>query len=422
MRTAMKIGQRSTSIKSSNKKLRRPHSLQFRLIRAIALVVTLIVVVSLGTSIGQALLAPGTDSVAARLAEWGRTHGLGAVITSLEKGRYNLTPPKTGGTIAGGLPHSAKPSPSATAPAVSPTTIAPAPLQSLVTSPLEGEGTWQDLYSVGGNPAARVAFLRPDAVHTSYYVQVVWMDPKLVQFTLHPGYQVPGQPLTAPDQIPPSEIDSILATFNSGFHMSDSRGGYWQNGQLIAPLRTGAASMILATNGELKVENWPGGVPGTGIAAVRQNLDLLIYNGTVSPAATQENAKSWGLTVGNAAFVWRSAIGVRADGSIISVVGPAMTIESLASILHDAGVVNAMELDINQDWANYITYAHPSPGVAVPTVLPPPNPLINAHRYLQPSSRDFVSVLPRPQPRSAGTLIGPLRHNHDASPRPLTLH
>jgi hypothetical protein len=385
----------------SNRKTRRPRSSRFRLIRAIALVATLIIVVSLGTSIGQALLAPGTDSVAARLAEWGRTHGLGAVITSLEKDRYNLTQPKIGGTIAGGLPHSANPNPnpnpnpSATPPAVSPTTTAPVPLKSLVTSPLAGEGTWQNLYSVGGNPAARVAFLRPDAVHTSYYVQVVWMDPKLVQFTLHPGYQVPGQPLTAPDRIPPSEINSILATFNSGFHMSDSRGGYWQNGQMIAPLRTGAASMILMTNGELKVENWPGGVPGSDIAAVRQNLDLLIHNGTVSPAATQENAKSWGLTVGNAAFVWRSAIGVRADGSIISVVGPAMTIGTLANILHDAGVVNAMELDINQDWANYITYAHPSPGVAVPTVLPPPNPLINAHRYLQPSSRDFVSVLPR---------------------------
>jgi hypothetical protein len=395
----MKIGQRPSSTMPSNKKLRRPRSLRFRLIRAIALVVALIIVVPLGTSIGQALFAPGTDSVAARLAEWGRTHGLGAVITSLEKDRYNLTQPKTGGTIAGGLPHSAhpnpNPNPSATPPAVSPTTTAPAPLKSLVTSPLEGEGTWHDLYSVGGNPAARVAFLRPDAVHTSYYVQVVWMDPKLVQFTLHPGYQVPGQPLTAPDQIPPSEINSILATFNSGFHMSDSRGGYWQNGQMIAPLRTGAASMILMTNGELKVENWPGGDPGSDIAAVRQNLDLLIYNGTVSPAATQENAKSWGLTVGNAAFVWRSAIGVRADGSIISVVGPAMTIGTLANILYDAGVVNAMELDINQDWANYITYAHPSPGVAVPTVLPPPNPLINAHRYLQPSSRDFVSVLPR---------------------------
>lgn len=46
------------------------------------------------------------------------------------------------------------------------------------------------------------------------------------------------------------------------------------------------------TTGELKVESWPGGVSGSDTAAVRQNLDLLIHNGTVSPAATQENTKS----------------------------------------------------------------------------------------------------------------------------------
>ena len=72
-----------------------------------------------------------------------------------------------------------------------------------------------------------------------------------------------------------------------------------------------------------------------------------------------------------------------------------MNIETLAGVLHDAGAVNAMQLDINPDWTNYITYSHPSPGTATPSVLPPPNSSVRATRYLQPSSRDFVSVLPR---------------------------
>lgn len=46
------------------------------------------------------------------------------------------------------------------------------------------------------------------------------------------------------------------------------------------------------TTGELKAESWPGGVSGSDTAAVRQNLDLLIHNGTVSPAATQKNTKA----------------------------------------------------------------------------------------------------------------------------------
>jgi hypothetical protein len=76
-------------------------------------------------------------------------------------------------------------------------------------------------------------------------------------------------------------------------------------------------------------------------------------------------------------------------------VGPAMDIETLAGVLHDAGAVNAMQLDINPDWTNYITYSHPSPGTATPSLLPPANSSVNPNRYLQPSSRDFVAVLPR---------------------------
>lgn len=378
------------------KKRRKVRSKWFRRIRAGVLAALLVAAILIGISVGQALSAPGTDSVAARLAEWARTHSLGWVVTDLEQLQYTfVTKPKTGGSVAGGLPkvkHTPKPSPKPTGPAFTP---APAPLVPLVSSPLAGEGIWRDLYTVKGLPAARVAFLRPDSIHTSYYVQVVWMDPKLVSFTLHPGYQVPGGTLTAPDQIPPSEINTILATFNSGFQMRDANGGYWQNGQTIAPLRTGAASIVLSTTGQITVESWPGGVPGPSIAAVRQNLDLLIQNGVISPAAAQANAPAWGSTVGNREYVWRSAIGIRPDGSVISVVGPSMNIESLANILQRAGVVNAMELDINPDWTNYITYAHPSPGVAVPSALPPPDPYINPNRYLQASSRDFVSVLPR---------------------------
>ena len=53
-----------------------------------------------------------------------------------------------------------------------------------------------------------------------------------------------------------------------------------------------------------------------------------------------------------------------------------------------------MELDINQSWTNFITYTHPSNGVAVPHMITQdeqPNPF----RYLQPSARDFVAVLAR---------------------------
>jgi uncharacterized protein YigE (DUF2233 family) len=342
-------------------------------------------------------MAPGTDSVAARLAEWGRDHGLGWAVTTLEQAQYAKDKPSVGGDVAGGLPTTGpEAAPGSTAPrAGRATTAPPGTLSPLVNSPLAGEGVWRDLYAVNGLPAARVASLRPDSLHTSYYVQVVWMDPTLVSFRLHPGYKVPGPAVTPDNQLTPAELTSVLATFNSGFLMTDARGGYWQNGQSIVGLRTGAASMVLTTDGHLKVESWPGGTPSPDIAAVRQNLDMVIENGVVSPAVSQASASVWGKTIGNEAYVWRSGIGVRADGSVIFVVGPAMNIETLAGVLHDAGAVNAMQLDINPDWTNYITYSHPSPGTATPSVLPPANSKVNPNRYLQPSSRDFVAVLPR---------------------------
>ncbi len=392
---------KQTSVTPRDEDPRPSRSRRFRTIRTVVVALVVLLVVSTGASVAPALAAPGTDSTAARLAEWGREHGLGWAVTALEKLQYARTAPTVGGTIAGGLPTTSAessvqaPTTSATTPTTTPTSAAPSALTPLVGPPVAGEGVWRDLYAVNGLPAARVASLRPDAQHTSYYVQVVWMDPKLVSFVLHPGYKVPGPAVTPQNSITPAEVDSVLATFNSGFLMKDARGGYWQNGQEIVGLRQGAASMVLTSDGRLSVEAWPGGTPGSAVMAVRQNLDMVIQNGVVSPAVTQASAAVWGKTVGNAAYVWRSGVGVRADGSVVFVVGPAMNIQSLAAVLQDAGAVNAMELDINPDWTNYITYSHPSPGSAVPAVLPPPNPSVNPKRYLQPSSRDFVAVLAR---------------------------
>ncbi len=57
-----------------------------------------------GVSVAGALRAPGTDSVAARLAEWGRDHGFDELITWLEKQQYEYNPPPIGGVPVGGIP------------------------------------------------------------------------------------------------------------------------------------------------------------------------------------------------------------------------------------------------------------------------------------------------------------------------------
>jgi len=359
-------------------------------------VLTVVFALWLTWSIGGALTAPGTDTTSARLAEWARSNGLGWVVSGLEQAQYQMNPPKVGGSLAGGIPRitANRPAPGQpTKPAgyLEPPTTIPAQAQPA----LPGEGAWQSLATLKGQPAIRAAFLRPDSQHTSYLVGVVWLNQKLVKMVLHPGYTVPGgSGWSQPSQVPASQQSSLLATFNSGFTMNDANGGYWQDGQTAVPLRAGAASMVLYKDGHIDVRTWGAATPSPDIAAVRQNLGLLVDNGAITPDVNSPTTSTWGATVGNKTYVWRSAVGIRKDGSLLFVVGASLSVRTLANIVHDAGAVRAMELDINQSWTNFITYTHPSNGAAVPQMLTKdehPNP----YRYLQPSSRDFVAVSAR---------------------------
>jgi hypothetical protein len=290
----------------------------------------------------------------------------------------------------------ARPTPRPTpGPTPSPTTAAPDPIASQVEPALPSEGAWQTLVSLHGQPAMRVAFLRPDPSHTSYLDAVVWFDQRLVRFVLHPGYQQPGgSGWSQPDQVSTSERGTILATFNSAFRVQDADGGYWADGIAAAPLRQGAASMVVYKDGRVDIVKWGTAAPGADVAAVRQNLVLLVDNGVVSPLVDNPSTAAWGTTYTTLFYVWRTALGIRADGSLVFVIGPALNVGSLARILHAAGAVRAIELDINPSWTHFMTYTHPSPGEAVPHLLTQ-DELNEPYRYLQPSSRDFVAVLPR---------------------------
>ncbi len=356
----------------------------------------MVVLAWLTWSIGGALTAPGTDTTSARLAEWGRFHGLGWAVSSLEQLQYKADPPKVGGSVAGGIPTIAPVQPGPSQPARSATYLAPpAPIPAQAQPALPHEGVWQPLVSFGGEPAILAAFVRPDAQHTSYLVGVASINQKLLRMELHPGYKVPGDSnLSKPSQVPPAQRDALMATFNSGFTMNDANGGYWQDGKSVVPLRTGAASMVFSKDGRVDVVRWGGGRPGPDVAAVRQNLGLLVDHGKITPDVDNPTTSTWGQTLGNKTYVWRSAVGIRKDGSLVFVAGASMSIRTLANVVHDTGVVRAMELDINPAWTNFITYTHPGTGVAEPHMLTKdmqPNP----HRYLQPSSRDFVAVLAR---------------------------
>lgn len=342
---------------------------------------------SLTWSVGAVLSAPGTDTVAARLAEWGRDHGLGFAVTAAESVQYWLSPPKIGGKPTGAeLKH-------LSAQTAQPQIAVHDPLQPLVSPELNGEGNFKTVVTVHGQPAIQIAYLRPDAKHTSYLSGIAWMSGSLLKFIQHPGFADPGHMdlWSQPATIPTTQRSDLVATFNGGFKIKNSRGGYYADGHTAGTLVAGAASFVVYSDGHSDVISWPGTKPGADIVSVRQNLTLLIDNGKIASNLEKNVLANWGWTIKNAYFVWRTGIGITATGDFVFVAGNALSIQSLANLLQRAGAVRAMELDINAEWISYMWY---TPGASATS--PVPNKLLDfarpADRYFKPTSRDFFAV------------------------------
>ncbi|MFC1414994.1 phosphodiester glycosidase family protein [Streptacidiphilus sp. N1-12] len=350
----------------------------------------------LSWSVGSALAAPGDDSTAAKVAEWGRDHQLGPLVTFLESAQYKANPPKVGGTPGMALePDAAAAAPEAVKPALKP--IALPRLITPAGTPLAGEGIWQVLGSVRGTPALMGAYVRPDDEHTSYVAGAVSMDQRLLRFQLHPGELDPGpDKWGVPTSIPPGSRTGLMATFNGGFKVDEARGAFYLNGITKGTLADSAASLVFYRDGHVTVGSWNHGVSMTPqVVGVRQNLKLIVDHGQV-PAGVDDNVESgWGLTIAGKYFVWRSGAGITADGRLVYVYGPSLSVRTLADLLKRAGCTSAMQLDINPAWMSYMYY-RPTPDPKNPTpVKLLPGQERPANRYYEPTSRDFTAVYAR---------------------------
>ena len=355
--------------------------------------VVVVALVVVGYSVAGALLRPGNDTIAQRLAEWGRDHHLNWAVTRLEQAQYQLNKPKAGGSLAGGIPTAAGEHDTAKAAAV-PHSPVPAPLPSFVANPAPSEGKWQDVVFTKGLPAVRITYLRPDDGHTSYLAAVMWLDPKLLTGRLHEGSTDPGGTWSTPDRITPALATTVAAAMPGGFRTNGgpvgNRGGYYDEGRVVEPLRPGAASLVIATDGTVTIGQWGRDASmSPSVRSVRQNLDLLVDHGTVNPTCANGSTPLWGFGVGNNAFVPRTGIGQRADGALVFVNSPVTSVCSLGRLLHQAGAVRGMELDINNDWSIGYYYTHD--GGTVLGHVTRDNQSKGPTHYFTAQSRDFIA-------------------------------
>lgn len=346
-------------------------------------------------SIGQALVASNGQPASAKLAEWARDHYLGALVTFGEWITYE--PPKVGGKPSFSLTQGVTAGKPAFRKQRGFVPIVPANLASPAGTPLTGEGVWRLTETVKNEPAMYTTFLRPDSVHTSYVAGLVSMDQRLLTFSLHPGAEDPGPGnWKSDDWIPQGSRDGLMATFNGGFKINESAGGFYLNGVSKGTLTSGAASLVYYKNGTVRVGVWGRDFHmSPQIVGVRQNLKPIVDDGRIPADVSKNVLSSWGVTLGGAYYVWRSGIGITKDGRVIYVYGPALDVQTLAGLLQRAGAVEAMQLDINPEWTTFESYhanghpTDPTPEVVLPTQQS------SAYRYYSVWSRDFTAVYAR---------------------------
>ena len=371
-------------------------------------------------SLGRAVLTPNSLSMTERAAEWMRDNNLGFILNRVESWWFSKNGPKAGGepdraieidttNIASGpttppaVPHLPKPENVKVPDGV---------------TPLPNEGIWTPVGPlVGGAQTMYTTQVRPDSVHTSILDGLVWMDPKLVRFAVHPGTEEPGGKQTVPAQVPLDQRLDLVAAFNGGFRMQDAMGGFYLNGVTYKPLRDGAASLVVYQDGVASVGMWGRDFDmSPNIVAVRQNLDLIIDNGggfpfpggnpspkdraePGEPAEGLDNNENgaWGDTLGNKVLVWRSAVGVTASGALVYGYGGGLGARSLADLMLRAGCVRAMELDINPAWTTFNFYKATKPldPASVKGTKLLPDSEKSGNRYLSNDARDFVAVFAR---------------------------
>jgi hypothetical protein len=256
----------------------------------------------------------------------------------------------------------------------------------LVTEPRQPGTGWKPVASTGDQPVAWIAMRSG--------VTLLRFDQRLVHLALHAGSAEPGGGgWTYGDDIGAKEIHRVVAAFNGGFKLSYGSVGFLADGRVEVPLTVGLGSIVTYRNGTTDIGAWQQGVPARGldVASVLQNLHLLVDRGVASPTAGNCILRCWGKTLGGGSEVARSALGITGDGQLVWAAGEHLSPAQLAQALIDAGIVRAVELDINPEWiAGYLYIHHGGGPTAVPVV---PGQLGIPGRLLAPYSRDFFTIL-----------------------------
>ncbi len=256
------------------------------------------------------------------------------------------------------------------------------------------DGVWRPIGTEGtGGYAAFATYAVP--YPGAPQVAVAWIDQGQARTQIYAGTSQPGGVWPYEGAIASSAQPSLIAAFEGGFIFNVSHGGWYEAGQTGPPLVSGAASVVEYTDGTINVASWGTEVGMTPqVYAVRQNLVMLVDNSQVLPVAQDNPLVTWGYSLGNLLYTWRSGLGVTANGNLVWVGGPGLSPQVLGETLVWAGAVRAMQLDMNPLWVNFASYSYsPATGLSGSNLLP--GMAYAPSHYLAGFWRDFLAVFLR---------------------------
>ena len=229
-----------------------------------------------------------------------------------------------------------------------------------------GEGVWIAMPNTldaerAAPPLMYKTFLHPDPARPYARVAIVAIDATRVRLHAVAGTQEPVSP--TPDKrtglIPTSDLSSLVAAFNGGFKTVHGHYGMMVNGQTLLPPQPNSDTIAIYLDGHVDIAPWSvlsDTLPQ--MESFRQTPPYLAYRGQVNPALANERSIMWGAAVNSNTVIWRSALGVSADGrTLFYAAGESLTARRLAEALVAAGASNVAELDVNWSFEHFLTYA-----------------------------------------------------------------
>jgi hypothetical protein len=267
----------------------------------------------------------------------------------------------------------------------------PAPVQAMGT--LEGEGQWTPyIVDEGGRTLAYRTALQPDKKRPYALAAIVAIDTQHVRLHFVLGTEEPVSPdkITRSGKIPKSTLVAglILGAFNGGFQAKHGQFGAMADGVVALPPRDGLGTLVIYKDGHLDLGAWGTDVTQTpDMESWRQNGPLVIAHGVVNPHTSVNDTQDWGTGLKGAVATWRSAVGLSQDRhTLYFVVGPSLTIGALAAAMHQAGIWDGLQLDINKSWTRFDKATFKKGKLVAVPLLPE---IIQDNRLFQTYKRDF---------------------------------